>query len=170
MRSSSRFASIAISAAVAAALAGCSYSSRTVALDAPPTYTAVPAATTIVTAPASLEFGRVSNIEYFPGGRVTSGVNVQGAILGAVAGAVAGNLAGRAIGGSTTRDTATVLGGAAGAAIGSQAGRSVAPTDPVYRVSIQTDQGLMRIYDVPGTGDLRIGDRVRVENGVIYRS
>lgn len=167
MRSSSRFMPIALGAALATALAGCSYSSRTVALE--PTYTTVPA-TTVVTAPASLEFGRVANIEYFPGGRVTSGVNVQGAILGAVAGAVAGNLAGRAIGGDSTRDTATVLGGAAGAAIGSQTGRSASATDPVYRVSIHTDQGVMRIYDVPGTGDLRIGDRVRVENGVIYRS
>jgi hypothetical protein len=43
-------------------------------------------------------------------------------------------------------------------------------TSPVYRVSIQTDQGAMRVYDVPTTGNLRVGDRVRVENGVIYRS
>jgi len=29
---------------------------------------------------------------------------------------------------------------------------------------------MFRTYDVPATGDLRIGDRVRVDNGVIYRS
>ena len=62
-------------------------------------------------------------------------------------------------------------GGAAGAAVGSQVGKpSTATTSPIYRVSIQTDQGVMRVYDVPSTGDLRVGDRVRVENGVIYRS
>jgi len=27
-----------------------------------------------------------------------------------------------------------------------------------------------RTYDVPATGDLRVGDRVRVESGVIYRA
>jgi len=41
---------------------------------------------------------------------------------------------------------------------------------PVYRVTIQSDSGGLRTYDVPATGDLRLGDRVRVENGVIYRS
>ena len=43
-----------------------------------------------------------------------------------------------------------------------------ATTGPVYRVTVQTDQGHMRTYDVSATGDLRPGDRVRIENGVIY--
>jgi hypothetical protein len=34
---------------------------------------------------------------------------------------------------------------------------------------MQTDTGLIRTYEVPATGDLRVGDRVRVDNGVIYR-
>jgi outer membrane lipoprotein SlyB len=41
---------------------------------------------------------------------------------------------------------------------------------PVYRVSVQTDNGYLRTYDVSATGDLRPGDRVRIENGVIYLS
>jgi hypothetical protein len=49
-------------------------------------------------------------------------------------------------------------------------GRSTTTTDSVYRVTVQTDQGAMRYYDVPATGELRVGDRVRVENGVIYRA
>jgi hypothetical protein len=40
----------------------------------------------------------------------------------------------------------------------------------VYRVAVQTDSGAMRTYDVSATGDLQPGDRVRVENGVIYRA
>ena len=93
--------------------------------------------------------------------------HVPGALIGAVAGAVLGHQ----VGGGSGRDAATVLGGAAGAAVGSQVGRpSGATTSPTYRVSIQTDQGAMRVYDVPTPGDLRVGDRVRVENGVIYRS
>jgi outer membrane lipoprotein SlyB len=95
-----------------------------------------------------------------------SGANVPGAILGGVAGAVLGNQIGRGGG----RDAATVLGGAAGAAVGSQVGRTNSVTEPVYRITMQTDQGTVRVYDVPATGDLHVGDRVRVENGVIYRA
>ena len=33
-----------------------------------------------------------------------------------------------------------------------------------------TDQGITRVYEVPATGDLRVGDRVRIDGGVIYRA
>jgi outer membrane lipoprotein SlyB len=159
-----RLASIAGGTAVAAVLAACSVN-PTVPLytSAPPT---VVYQSTAVAAPTSLEYGRVTNIEYFPGGVARGGVNVPGAIIGAVAGAVLGNQ----IGGGGGRDAATVLGGAAGAAVGSQVGRTNTVTDPVYRVTLQTDQGVLRVYDVPGTGDLHVGDRVRIDNGMIYRS
>ncbi|HSV34839.1 MAG TPA: glycine zipper 2TM domain-containing protein [Ramlibacter sp.] len=160
---STRLASVATGSALAALLAACG----SVPLSGP--VSSYPS--TYPSAPATLEYGRVTNIEFFQGGTTARGVNVPGAIIGAVAGAVIGNVAGRSVGGSSTRDTAAVLGGVAGAAIGSQAGQGgTTTTSPVYRVSIQTDQGVMRTYDVPATGDLRIGDRVRVENGVIYRS
>ena len=101
---SSGFAPIASSVAAAAMLAACG---STVPLYGPsvPGYPA--------TAPASMEYGRVTNMELLP---------------------------------------------------------STATTSPLYRVRIQTDQGAMRVYDVPTTGGLRVGDRVRVENGVIHRS
>jgi outer membrane lipoprotein SlyB len=173
--SSSRFVPVASCAAVAAALAGCSYTTRTVSLDVPPTVTTVPVAPAVVTVPvtpavvttAAVEFGRVTAIEYFPGGTASTRINIPGAIVGGVAGAVVGNQVGRAVGG---RDAATVLGGAAGAAVGSRTGTTTTVIDSAYRVTIQTDSGVVRTYDVPATGDLRIGDRVRVESGVIYRS
>lgn len=156
----SHLAPIAAGAMAAAMLAACGG----VPLSEPVPVSSYPAPTM---APASLEYGRVTNIEFFQGGTAASGINVPGALIGAVGGAVLG----RQIGSGSGRDAATILGGAAGAAIGSQVGRpSAATTSPVYRVSIQTDQGVMRVYDVPATGELRIGDRVRVENGVIYRS
>jgi outer membrane lipoprotein SlyB len=157
-----RLASLAGAGAIAAAMAGCVYS-PTVPLSGP--------APVVYTAPdytppaASLEYGRVTSIEYFPGGVARSGVNVPGAIIGGVAGAILGNQ----IGSGSGRDAATVLGGAAGAAVGSQVGRTTTATDALYRVTLQTEQGITRVYDVPATGDLRVGDRVRVENGVIYR-
>ena len=164
----SRFALIASGVAAAAMLAACG---STVPLYGPGSTSGYPA-TAPAPAPAhgtaaSLEYGRVTNMEFFQGGTASSGINVPGALIGAVAGAALGNQVGSGGG----RAAATVLGGAAGAAVGSQVGKpSTATTSPIYRVSIQTDQGAMRVYDVPTTGDLRVGDRVRVENGVIYRS
>ena len=171
MWTSSRLVPMACCAAVAAALAGCTYN-RTVSLEPVPVAT-LPAAPAVVTAApvvvpvAAVEFGRVTAIEYFPGGTAATRINIPGAIVGGVAGAVVGNQVGRAVGG---RDAATVLGGAAGAAVGSRSGTATVTTDPSYRVTIQTDSGGLRTYDVPATGDLRLGDRVRVESGVIYRS
>ncbi len=120
-------------------------------------------------APMPLEFGRVTSIEYVPAGAAAVGSpNVIGAVVGGVAGAVLG----RQIGSGSGRDAATVLGGVAGAAAGSRVGREQpisATTSPTYRVSVLTDQGVMRTYEVPATGELRVGDRVRVENNVINR-
>jgi uncharacterized protein YcfJ len=159
-----RLASAVGATAAAALMAACSVNPTV------PLYTSAPAPVvypgTASAAPVALEYGRVTNIENFPGGVSRSGVNVPGAVLGAVAGAVLGNQ----IGSGGGRDAATVLGGAAGAAVGSQVGRSNTVTEPVYRITLQTDRGVTRIYDVPATGDLRVGDRVRVENGMIYRA
>lgn len=161
-----RLATVAGGAALAAMLAACS----SVPLYGPTaTYPSSPYPTTTypASAPASLEYGRVTHIEFFQGGTARGGVNVPGALIGAVAGAVLGNQ----VGGGSGRDAATILGGVAGAAVGSQVGRpSAATTSPVYRISIQNEQGVLRTYDVPATGDLRVGDRVRIENGVIYRA
>jgi len=162
----SRLASIAAATAAAAILAACA--SRPVVVNVPPAPVAVaPAVTTVTTVPApavmGVEYGRVTNIEFFEAAP-TSGINVPGAIVGGVAGAVVGNAL------SGGRDAATVLGGAAGAAIGSQVAKPATTGSSVYRVTIRNDNGVHRTYDVPATGELRVGDRVRVENGVIYRA
>jgi outer membrane lipoprotein SlyB len=157
----SRFALVASGVAATAILAACG---STVPLYGPSSTSGTAPAP--ATASASLEYGRVTNMEFYQGG-TASRVNVPGALIGAVAGAALGNQVGSGGG----RAAATVLGGAAGAAVGSQVGQpSTASSSPIYRLSIQTDQGAMRVYDVPSTGDLRVGDRVRIENGVIYRS
>ena len=159
-----RLASVAGGVALAALVSACSTSPR---VDV--TVPAAPVATTVqpVTVPMTVgqEYGRVVNIEYFAGG-TASRPNVPGAIIGAVAGALVGNQ----IGSGSGRAAATVLGGAAGAAVGSQVGGTTSVTAPVYRVTVQTDTGVIRYYDVPATGDLRVGDRVRVDSGIIYRA
>ena len=112
-----------------------------------------------------VEYGRVSNVEVFRTQEPARGSGV-GAVLGGVAGAVVGHQ----IGGGTGRDVATVAGAVGGAMAGNAIEKNRnATVRETYRVSVQLDNGTGRAYDVPSTGDLRIGDRVRIENGLLYR-
>ena len=158
----SRVSHIALGAALAASLAACAYNPPPAPVGAYPG-----AGYPVAAQPMGTEYGRVTNIQFFQAGPAAAGQNVPGALVGAVAGAVVGNLVGRTLGGVSARDTSTVLGGVGGAVIGSQAGRAPGPATPVYRITVQSDRGVMRYFDVPSPGDLRVGDRVRVDNGVI---
>jgi outer membrane lipoprotein SlyB len=138
-----------------------------------PTYSSYPATTTsypVASYPtaAGTEYGRIVNIEYMPVG--TNAPHNSG-IIGAVVGGLAGAVLGSNVGSGGGRTAATVLGGVAGAAVGNQIGRNheCVTTQAGYRITMQSDQGVMRTFEVPAPGDLRVGDRVRVDNGVIYR-
>ena len=111
------------------------------------------------------EYGRVNNIEVFQ-----TQQQAQGSGLGAVIGGVAGAVVGRQIGGGTGRDVATVAGALGGAVAGNAIEKNRNPNiSQAYRVSVQLDNGGVRAYDVPTTGELRIGDRVRIQNGQLFR-
>jgi len=161
-----RFAAAVSSVAMLATLAGCATTSMPVS-SYPSTYpvstTAYPGST------VGMEMGRVANIEYLPAG---TNAPMSNNIIGAVVGGLAGAALGSTIGGGSGRTAATVLGGVAGAMAGSHIMRNQQglTTAPGYRVTIQTDTGLSRVYEVGATGDLRVGDRVRIENNVIYRA
>lgn len=116
----------------------------------------------------STEYGRIVNIEYLPVGTTAP---ASSGVIGAVVGGILGAGVGSAIGAGVGRTAATVLGGVAGAAVGSHIARNQqgVTTQAGYRITMQTDNGVIRTYEVPATGDLRVGDRVRVDNGVIYR-
>jgi outer membrane lipoprotein SlyB len=165
MRNITRVPALVIGAVSVAMLAACagpmgpSYGSS-------PSYSSYPA-TSPTYQTAGMEYGRITNIEYMPVGSTAPSHNILGAVVGGLAGAALGSQ----VGGGTGRVAATVLGGVAGAAIGNQIQRNQqgATTAPGYRITMTTDNGGMRTYEVPATGDLHVGDRVRVDNGVIYR-
>jgi outer membrane lipoprotein SlyB len=114
---------------------------------------------------AYTEYGRVSNVEVLRTPEQGRGSGV-GAVLGGVAGAVLGHQ----IGGGSGRDAATVVGAVGGAVAGNAIEKNRNTTvRESYRVSIQLDNGSSRAYDVPSYGELRVGDRVRIENGQIFR-
>jgi outer membrane lipoprotein SlyB len=163
MRNLSRVPALVAGGVVAAMLAACASTPTTIPTTTT-TYSTYPATTV-----AGVEYGRVVNIEYLPAGTnlTNSNTNILGAIVGGLAGAALGNQ----IGSGGGRAAATVLGGVAGAAVGNRIARNSqgVTTAPGYRITMQTDQGLTRTYEVPATGDLRVGDRVRVDNGVIHR-
>lgn len=114
---------------------------------------------------AYIEYGRVNNIEVFQ----TQGKQ-QGSGVGALIGGVAGAVVGHQIGGGSGRDAATVVGALGGAVAGNavEKNRAGAITES-FRISVQMDNGSYRSYDVPSAGQLRTGDRVRIENGQLFR-
>ena len=166
MRTFTSLTSLAAGGLAVAMLAACS------SYPAAPTYPSYPTTSTYPASSypvAGAEFGRIVNIEYMPAGTTAPSNNN---VLGAVVGGVVGGLLGNQIGSGGGRAAATVLGGVAGAAVGSQIARNSqgVTTQAGYRITMQTDHGQKRTYEVPATGDLRVGDRVRVDNGVIYRA
>ena len=113
------------------------------------------------------EYGRVAQIELV---RTEERGRASGA--GAIIGGVAGAVLGHQIGGGFGRDAATAVGAIGGAVAGNsiEKNRASPTVNEVYRVSIQLDNGTYRAYDIGGGIDLRVGDRVRIENGQIIRS
>lgn len=172
MRISSRFAAASTAVLLAGGLAACGSTSL-----GQPGYGSYPAGSSYPAAgyPAGtqtvgVETGRITNIEYVQGSGPQGGNSgTVGSIIGGVAGAALGNQ----VGGGSGRAAATILGAVGGAVVGNRIGKNrdgSTYTGPAYRVTVQTDQGQWRTYEVSATGDLRVGDRVRVDNGVIYRS
>jgi outer membrane lipoprotein SlyB len=175
MRSSIRLLSAASAVTLSAVLAACGtpdpYGANNYPVSQLAPGTTYPSSNPYGTYPAqpvaAVEYGRITNVSLISAG---SGPGPNRSAAGGVLGAIVGGLVGNQIGRGGGRGAATVLGAVGGAVVGSNIGanREYNVSYPVYRVTVQTDQGLLRTYDVNATGDLRTGDRVRIENGVIY--
>lgn len=109
-----------------------------------------------------VQYGTVAGIQ--PIGGATSPSGVAGTLVGAVVGGVLGNQIGRGHG----RDAATVIGALGGAVAGNQIGQNMGQPSG-YRVDIQLNDGTMRSFDMQTPGDLRPGDRVRVDGNQLSR-
>jgi outer membrane lipoprotein SlyB len=114
---------------------------------------------------ASMGYGVVESIQVTQadGGR-TSGA---GAIVGGLVGALAGNQ----VGSGTGRTAATVAGGVAGAAIGNnvEKSRNAGAGQEMYQVNVRMDNGEYRTVVQDSVYDLRVGNRVRLVDGRVYR-
>ena len=173
-KTSTRLMALTSSVALAAGLAACAPydpygpnnypASQTPPATYPGTYPAQPAQQVGV-----VEYGRVTSVSLVRPATGAAPVSPAGTVIGGVVGGALGNQVGHGGG----RAAATILGALGGAYVGNRIAGGGTPgnyptTSAVHRVTVQTDQGFIRTYDVNATGDLRPGDRVRIENGVIY--
>lgn len=151
MNRSSRVASLALLAVLLSACAG----NRPVAQSAPPVQGQRSA--------YAVQYGEVRNIETLRGEQATTG---GGALAGGVIGAVLGRQLGSP---GSGRAAGTVVGAVGGAIIGNQIEKGQGGRRDAVRVSIRLDDGTMRSFDYEQLGDLRVGDRVRIEGDQVVR-
>ena len=111
-------------------------------------------------------YGRVESIESAP--QDYQGVGGTGIGLGSVAGAVIGGVAGHQVGSGSGNTAATIAGAAGGAYIGHQLEKRKQATS-AYRITVRMENGAYQTLIQPSIGDLRVGDRVRIENGALQR-
>ena len=110
----------------------------------------------------AVQYGYVSRIDVV---QVASSATGGGAVLGAVLGAGIGHQ----IGGGTGPDVATGVGAIGGAVIGHQIETRNRKDDEVYRITVRFESGQVQQFDYLQLNELRVGDRVKVEGGQLYR-
>lgn len=94
------------------------------------------------------------------------GIGGSGIGVGTVAGGVVGGVLGSQVGSGTGQTAATIGGAAAGAYIGHQMEKG---KGDVYKFTIRMDNGSYQTVTQSTSTNFRVGDRVRIENGVLSR-
>jgi outer membrane lipoprotein SlyB len=112
--------------------------------------------------PESASYGTIDSIQV---GRVASGSSGAGAVAGGVVGALLGNQ----VGSGSGRSAATVAGAVGGALVGNEVEKSRAQGREAYQIGIRLDNGDYRVIAQDSVQDLRVGNRVRVIDGRVYR-
>jgi outer membrane lipoprotein SlyB len=100
-------------------------------------------------------------------------VNTQGGPggigVGTVVGGLVGGLLGNQVGGGTGRGLATAAGVVGGAVVGNQVDQRQHQGGTAYQIGVRLDNGAYQTYTQESIGDLNIGNRVRIDNGRVYR-
>jgi outer membrane lipoprotein SlyB len=101
----------------------------------------------------------------------SSGIGGSGIGIGTIAGAVVGGVLGNQVGSGRGNTAATVVGAAGGAYVGHEIDkRQQQPaTADSYRISVRMDNGSYQTLTQSTVADLRVGDRVQVDNGFARR-
>lgn len=87
---------------------------------------------------------------------------------GTVIGGIVGGILGNQVGGGTGNTVATVAGAVGGAVAGNQIEQRT-NRQTAYNVRVRLDNGSYQTVTQADVSNLRIGNRVRIENGQVYR-
>lgn len=112
-------------------------------------------------------YGVVQSIEMVR--QENTGIGGSGIGVGAVAGAVVGGILGNQVGGGRGNTVATVLGAAGGAYAGNEIEKSQKSQANAYKITVRMNNGSHQTVMQSTAGDIRVGDRVRIDNGVAQR-
>ncbi|WP_338758751.1 glycine zipper 2TM domain-containing protein [Massilia sp. METH4] len=121
-----------------------------------------PTATNYSTAADASTYGTIENIQVVRVDPATSGA-------GAVAGGLVGALVGNQIGSGSGRTAATAAGAIGGAVVGNQIESNRNAPHDMYQISVRLDNGDYRTVNQDSAYDLRVGSRVRMVDGRVYR-
>jgi outer membrane lipoprotein SlyB len=112
-------------------------------------------------------YGVVQSIELVKQG--DDGIAGSGIGLGTIAGAVVGGVVGNQVGSGRGNTAATVIGAAGGAYIGHELENRQQQKPDAHKVTIRLEDGSYQAVTQSTNAGLRVGDRVRMENGVLQR-
>jgi outer membrane lipoprotein SlyB len=93
-------------------------------------------------------------------------VEGKGSFLGMIVGGVAGGLLGSTIGSGSGTTAAQIAGAAGGALAGNEIEKRVKKTQH-FEVVVRLENGGTQTFSYPTQPAIRIGDRVKVENGAL---
>lgn len=98
-----------------------------------------------------------------------TGIAGTGIGVGAIAGAVVGGIIGNQVGGGVGNTAATVLGAAGGAYAGNEIEKRNQQQANAYKFTIRMNDGSYQTLTQNTNADVRVGDRVVIDNGVARR-
>ena len=112
-------------------------------------------------------YGVVQSIELVR--QSNTGIGGSGIGIGTIAGAVVGGVVGNQVGSGRGNTAATVIGAAGGAYAGHELEKRSQQQSDAYKLAIRMDSGSYQTLTQTTVADLRVGDRVQIDNGVARR-
>jgi outer membrane lipoprotein SlyB len=117
-------------------------------------------------------YGVVQSVELVQQGNSgRTGIGGSGIGIGTIAGAIVGGIVGNQVGSGRGNTAATVAGAAGGAYVGHEIDKRQQPsqTADAYRFSIRMDNGSYQTLTQSTNADIRVGDRVQIDNRIVQR-
>lgn len=112
-------------------------------------------------------YGVVQSIELVR--QDNTGIGGSGIGIGTVAGAVVGGVVGSQVGKGTGNTAATVIGAAGGAYAGHELEKRSRTQADAYKFTIRMNDGSYQTLTQTTNPDIRVGDRVQIDNGIARR-